>query len=101
MKPRQIRLIIINVSFRSVNMCSVIETYCRLRQLDMVVVIFFEEMTIDLFNLQAALNITSPHNGVIKTLYYKEDAIAIVGKPLVEFELTDGIRFSYCYCKHV
>jgi pyruvate/2-oxoglutarate dehydrogenase complex dihydrolipoamide acyltransferase (E2) component len=36
------------------------------------------------------LTITSPHDGVVKKLYYGEDTIAIVGNPLVDFELEDG-----------
>lgn len=39
---------------------------------------------------QASLTITSPYNGVIKKIYYADDSIAMVGKPIVDFKLEDG-----------
>ena len=39
---------------------------------------------------KASLTITSPYDGVIKNIYYDEDAIAIVGTPLVDFEIPGG-----------
>ncbi|XP_028403645.1 lipoamide acyltransferase component of branched-chain alpha-keto acid dehydrogenase complex, mitochondrial-like [Dendronephthya gigantea] len=38
---------------------------------------------------KATLTITSPYDGIVKTIHYEENAIAVVGNPLVDFELED------------
>ena len=46
---------------------------------------------------KASVTITSRYDGYIRRLYYDVDDVALVGKPLVDIELTSGS----CECKLV